>query len=395
MQKDSLLRIIDQYSDDTVFICSDIDEIINPKNVNWIADIVRKNENTLIRIPLVHLEGKANLRVHYKDTGKPKDWTGMFLATKKHFKKGTPTQFRSNVNNPFPINFVTQNNEILQDLGWHFSWMGDSNIRKIKCQSFTHYDDTFSFLTTSKYKNKDTEDFHNKLLLQEGQIPPSGDKNFILKEYPIQNLPSQIFTLPQVLNFLLPENKYLNFNKHLFEYAQNVDDPISNLKMGYCYYQQGHTAPALSYFLRCAERTDSEILAYEALIYGYFCYKEQKIRDETAKSLIMHAVTLLPERPEARFLLSVFYEQKQMWMDSYYHANQGLKYDITDSPFIFYHEHPGKIGLLFQKAISGYWWGKNNESKNILINLRDNYQLTEIYKQGVLDNLKRLGIEST
>jgi GR25 family glycosyltransferase involved in LPS biosynthesis len=184
--------------------------------------------------------------------------------------------------------------------------------------------------------------------------------------------------------------------KELYEYSTNIDDPECNFKMGEFYFHQGHTAPALSFFLRCAERTDNKLLAYEALIYGYMCYREQKIRDETAKSLIMHALCLLPERPEARWILSVFFEQKSEWMYAYYHACQGLETsDREFEPLKYYKEYPGKVGLLFQKAIVGYWWGKNDECKNILIDLRDNHQLTDTYKQGVLDNLKRLGIEGT
>jgi GR25 family glycosyltransferase involved in LPS biosynthesis len=121
LQKDALLKVIDEYSNDTVFIHSDIDEIIDPKHINWIANIVQQNQNTLIKIPLIHLEGRADLRVYNKDTNTPKEWTGMFMCTKQHLINATPTQLRSNANNPYPVSFVAQNNKILKDLGWHFS----------------------------------------------------------------------------------------------------------------------------------------------------------------------------------------------------------------------------------------------------------------------------------
>jgi hypothetical protein len=184
--------------------------------------------------------------------------------------------------------------------------------------------------------------------------------------------------------------------KCLSDFATNVDNAECNFNMGLFYYEQGHTAPALSYFLRCAERTDNKLLAYEALIYGYLCYREQKIRDETAKSLIMHAVCLLPKRPEARWLLSVLFEQKSEWMYAYYHACQGLETcNETFEPLKKYNEYPGKIGLLFEKAIVGYWWGKNDECKNILVDLLYNYELPATYKEIIQNNLKRLGIEIT
>jgi tetratricopeptide (TPR) repeat protein len=180
----------------------------------------------------------------------------------------------------------------------------------------------------------------------------------------------------------------------LNNFAINVDSPEQNFKMGEFYFKQGHTAPALSYFLRCAERTTNKLLAYEALIYGYHCYSAQKIREETAKSLIMHAICLMPERPEARWLLSIFYEQKQHWMYSYYHANRGLETcDLKFEPLTTYKDYPGKVGLLFQKAVSGYWWGKNEECKQILLDLMYHYDLNETYQNAVLNNLKKMGIE--
>jgi len=199
-------------------------------------------------------------------------------------------------------------------------------------------------------------------------------------------------------NHIIASQKVLqmwkNLDNDLYNYATDIENPKYNFKMGMYYFEKGHTAPALSYFLRCAERTNDKNLAYEALIFGYLCYKEQKIRDETAKSLIMHAVCLVPERPEARWLLSVFYEQKEQWMYAYYHANRGLEgCEQNFDPLENYKDYPGKIGLLFQKAIVGYWWGKNDECKSILLDLYNNYELNEVYKQSVKNNLKRIGVE--
>ena len=136
MQKDSLLKILNEYDDDTIFIHSDIDEIIKPKALSWIVPIVRNSPDHLIKIPLAHLEGRADLRVFYRDSGSPKPWTGMFICTKQHLKRATPTQLRSNAKNPYPIGWLRQGNEQIQDLGWHFSWMGSAETRVVKSQTF-------------------------------------------------------------------------------------------------------------------------------------------------------------------------------------------------------------------------------------------------------------------
>jgi hypothetical protein len=221
------------------------------------------------------------------------------------------------------------------------------------------------------------------------------NSTFIDKDNDINNetLQKNNHTIAHDKVLQLWKNKTI-INMDLYNFATDIDNPSNNFKMGLYYYNQGHTAPALSYFLRCVERTECEVLAYEALIFGYFCYKEQKIRDETAKSLIMHAICLSPRRPEARWLLSVFFEQKQEWMYSYYHAERGLEtVDEKFEPLTHYKDYPGKCGLLFQKAVSGYWWGKNEECKSILLDLWNNYNLNNTYKQSVKNNLKRLGIE--
>lgn len=384
MQKDALLSVIGDYDDDTVFIHSDIDEIIKPNCVEYISNIVRNSLHVVIRIPLVHLEGRADLRVYIKDTDKPKEWTGMFLATKQHLKNATPTQIRSNVFNPYPINFITENNVRCEDLGWHFSWMGGSEYSKIKSKSFTHYDDTFSYLASSKYSAEDNEEFLENLSLKPGDISPSGDKNTVLKYYETDELPVEVFRIPRVREFLLPEIRTHQITKEqlelevlLNEYSVDTENAERNFNLGVWYDKQGHTAPALSYFLRAAERTDDKLLAYEALIWGSFCYEKQGTRDGTAKSLLQQALALLPKRPEAYYLLSKFNEKRHWWQDAYLYSTQAL--DLCEfenlEPLRSDFGYPGKYGIIYEKAVSAWWWDRANEARELIADLKNNYKL--------------------
>ena len=166
---------------------------------------------------------------------------------------------------------------------------------------------------------------------------------------------------------LIKKESIEGMEKLLIKYAENPDDPDTNFYLGVCYESLGHTAPGLSYFLRCAERTDDDFLAYEALIRGAYCYKKQGGRDWTAKTLFQHAMLTLPERPEAYFLLSRFCRERDQHQDAYILASQGLKFiDNADNKFRFDVEYDGEIGLLFEKAVSGWYWGKVNESVSIL-----------------------------
>lgn len=384
MQKDALLSVIDEYNDDTIFIHSDIDEIIKPNSIKFISDIVKNSLHVAIRIPLVHLEGRADLRVFMKDTGTPKEWTGMFMVTKQHLKNATPTQIRSNVFNPYPINFITQDGKRCEDLGWHFSWMGGSAISKIKSKSFTHYDDTFSYLASSKYSADDNQRFLDNLNLKPGDISPSGDKNTVLGYYETDELPLEVFRIPRVREFLLPEirtnvitEEQLELEKLLRQYSLDTENAENNFYLGVWYDKQGHTAPALSYFLRAAERSDDKLLVYESLIWGHFCYEKQGTRDTTAKTLLQHALSVLPKRPEAYFLLSRFNEKRHWWQDAYLYATQALEFCQFDDlePLRTNFGYPGKYGIIYEKAVSAWWWDKADEARQLIAEVKNNYEV--------------------
>lgn len=204
LQKNALLSVVHEYNDDTVFFISDIDEIIDPKNIGYICNIVRNSPDCVIRIPIVHLEGRADLRVYMRDSNQPKEWTGMIATTKKHLEKVTPNQVRSGIYSALPIQYIAYDGKRVEDMGWHFSWMGGKEVAKLKSKIFTHHADSFSYLIASTYN--DMSEFLDNIQLKEGEISPSGDKNTILKSYPIENLPKEVFEIPEVKRFLFPES---------------------------------------------------------------------------------------------------------------------------------------------------------------------------------------------
>jgi len=159
------------------------------------------------------------------------------------------------------------------------------------------------------------------------------------------------------------------------------------------YEREGHTAPALSYFLRSAERFEDEDMQYEALIKCHHCYDKQGTRDGTAISLLQQALCLKPNRPEAYFLLARFHERRQQWHDCYKYSCLGLSIaDFSSPPTTSDVEYPGKYGLSFEKALSGWYWGKNEESKNTLLELSNDPEVTDEYYNAVVDNLKQYNI---
>jgi FkbM family methyltransferase len=178
-------------------------------------------------------------------------------------------------------------------------------------------------------------------------------------------------------------------------YSLDTENPEHNFNLGTWYENQGHTAPALSYFLRCAERA-AEIdstLAYESLIRGSYCYFKQGTRDGSGRGMLWQAQMLLPNRPEAYFLLARYAAKQEWWQDCYSNSELGLLHCDFNLPSLRSNvEYPGKYGFLFQKAISGWWWGKVEESRSLLFDILKNYEVSESDRETIINNLKKMGI---
>lgn len=182
-------------SDDDVCIISDCDEIINPKFIKYYTDIAQKHPQHILRIPLAFLIGRADLRA-FNESGNPVSWNSPFVCLKSHLEKYTLSDIREshalNIHNLKHSDiFITQEN-VIEEAGWHFSWMGGVDGERIKEKSkiFLHDDE---FLPLENY------------LPKENSTDPLGRSDHILKKYPKELLPSKIFELDRVHNFLLPK----------------------------------------------------------------------------------------------------------------------------------------------------------------------------------------------
>ena len=195
IQRDALLNYISEYGDDTVFILSDCDEIINPVFLPHFSNVCRNLENNIIKVPLVLLEKRADKRLYDGDS--PASWdNSLVLCTKRHLiSGGSPTKFRGGYDNPFFPLWITENNQVIQDCGWHFTWMGNENFRKYKART-TVLSDNLSFLNTLSSESM-------KSIVN--NCDNNFDNNLSLKDYSLNLLPQIIFDLPRVKEFLLPE----------------------------------------------------------------------------------------------------------------------------------------------------------------------------------------------
>jgi hypothetical protein len=197
---------------------------------------------------------------------------------------------------------------------------------------------------------------------------------------------------PVVEEKIIVDIKKSNLNDLLLEYALDTENPVKNFNLGMWYEHHRHNAPALTFFLRCAERSDDNLLAYESLIHASNAYDRQGTRDQTSKGLLQQALCIMPKRPEAYYLLARFAEKREWWQECYIMTQWGIDFcDFDCEPLHTDVEYPGKYGLIFQKALSAWSWGKGNETRELLIDLKNNHKLDDNHFTLVRNNLIKVG----
>jgi len=181
----------------------------------------------------------------------------------------------------------------------------------------------------------------------------------------------------------------------LIEAFINIPEDVeTNYQLGVHYDSIGQTASALSFYLRCAERSSDPILQYECLLRGAMCFHKQGTRNLTVKGMLQHAIALQPKRPEAYYLLSRHHELHDVdghWMDSYMISSLGDSVcELNSSPLRTNIDYPGNFALKFQKALTSWWCGLCEESCSLFLDLYKNYELDENYKSIVMNNLRMM-----
>ncbi len=194
-------NIISEYiTKDDICIISDCDEIINPKNIKYYTNIAIAHPNNILRIPMVFLMNRADLRV-YDNENNPIAWPSPFICLKHHLYDYSISEIReSNALNSYNIKytdkFIIKNGNI-KEAGWHFSWMGDNDRLRTKIHSFLHWNEV---------------NLIENFTPQENSTDCIGRTDHILKKYPINLLPDKIFELENIRNFLLPlQPNVINF----------------------------------------------------------------------------------------------------------------------------------------------------------------------------------------
>lgn len=159
------------------------------------------------------------------------------------------------------------------------------------------------------------------------------------------------------------------------------------------YFAQQQFAAALTYYLKIAEVSKDKNLQYYCLLRCAKCVEIPGNRKHSVITLYKHAISLLPKRPEAYYLLSKAYEMYNDWFDAYLFADLGLEKQFVDDEFSKKLQYPSNYGLLFQKAVSSWHIGRGAESRELFHYLKNNFynEMDIVYKTGIQTNIIRLG----
>ena len=165
-----------------------------------------------------------------------------------------------------------------------------------------------------------------------------------------------------------------NLNTALNIFSTDTENADKNFNLALQYEAIGQTASAITYFFRAAERTTDKDLSYECLVKMALCFEIQGNRTNTVKRVLQSAICLLPKRPEAYFILARSADTQNHHVDGYVYAQTALETcDFNLKSLRTHVQYPGKYGLIFEKAVCGWWWGKIEESTNLFFHLQDVY----------------------
>lgn len=182
--------------------------------------------------------------------------------------------------------------------------------------------------------------------------------------------------------------------QRLLEYINDTENADFNFNLAVEYKKLGQTASAISFFLRSAERSNDLNLSYECLVHMGECFDLQGGRGNTVTGMYKHAISILPQRPEAYYKLANYQNWIQQYQDATFLCNIAL--DTCDFNLKQFREpckYPGKWGIIYEQTVSLWWWGKSAECRKGYRTLLDNHweELDDYHKERVEDRLCRLG----
>lgn len=177
---------------------------------------------------------------------------------------------------------------------------------------------------------------------------------------------------------------------NLEEYILDSKNPEKNYELGLEYHKIGNSAAAISYLLRAAELTDDDYLAYTSLLINAINFRKQGRRKGSYRNQLLHAIALCPDQPEGYFMLSRYYQEDKQYHESYAIAKMGLALPNSNKVNELL-EYYGSYVLEFEMAVSAWWIGQRDESRNRFRKLLTTVPMVDLYVNSIRSNMKSIG----
>jgi tetratricopeptide (TPR) repeat protein len=174
-------------------------------------------------------------------------------------------------------------------------------------------------------------------------------------------------------------------------FAKSPESPENNYTLANFYFNQGLWSSAMSFYLRGAELFHLEKKhnnAYECLLKIAECISKEGNRKVAEKSILMNAISYLPDAAYAFLKLSQYFESVENWQESNLYATLALsKKNKKDPDYYMY---------LFQLAVSLWWVGDGKQSRALMFELAENYSrfMDKDFKALLQKNITSLGSSS-
>lgn len=159
------------------------------------------------------------------------------------------------------------------------------------------------------------------------------------------------------------------------------------------YYYEKQYAIALTFYLKIAEISSDKDLQYYCLLRCANCFEIAGNRKHSVMMLYKHAINLLPNRPEAHYYLSRLYEHHSDWIDAYTCAQTACNATPKNDIYTNKLNYPTEYGPKFQKAIASWHIGRGEESRSLLIELKNTMfdRMDMAHKYSLQQNITKLG----
>jgi len=199
-----------------------------------------------------------------------------------------------------------------------------------------------------------------------------------------------------IFNGSVTTNPFINFTETLDRFAITPNDAELNFELGKDFYSEEKYASSISFFLRCAERSEDDNEIYESLLLIALSISKLGRRRTSEKTAFLNAIAFEPKRYEAYYYLSHYYETEKDYHNCYAMAKIALSnyFNYYSKNNLSYLENVALYKIEYQIAFSSWWVGKFEHSLILMHDLAKNIsfqQFEPIYKEKIQNNMQLLG----